>query len=54
MYSSHIPPTADGTFYSFKDAAGEVVVLSVYAKSEHFTTEKGLASLAGSSESADE
>jgi hypothetical protein len=45
---------ADGTFYSFKDAAGETVVLSVYAKSEHFTTEKGLASLAGSSESADE
>lgn len=45
---------ADGTFYSFKDAAGEVVVLSVYAKSEHFTTEKGVASLAGSSESADE
>lgn len=45
---------ADGTFYSFKDAAGETVVLSVYAKSEYFTTEKGLASLAGSSESADE
>lgn len=45
---------ADGTFYSFKDAAGEVVILSVYAKSEYFTTEKGLASLAGSSESADE
>lgn len=45
---------ADGTFYTFKDAAGATVVLSVYPKSENFTTEKGLASLAGSSESADE
>jgi Mg-chelatase subunit ChlD len=45
---------ADGTFYVFTDAAGETVVLSVYPKSEYFTTEKGLASLAGSSESADE
>ena len=44
---------ADGTFYTFKDAAGETVVLSVYPKSENFTTEKGLASLAGA-ESADE
>ena len=45
---------ADGTFYTFTDAAGVTVVLSVYPKSENFTTEKGLASLAGATESADE